>query len=909
MTRPGSAIRPRGAPSVALPTPDVYSSRNGLLHLRVTAEQVTSTIDGRGYPNLYTYATRLVDGQGTFRAGTASAYIGPQWNVLPGDKVIVDYINALPNIDFRAVGASGVEEIPQPLNLHTHGLTVAPSGNSDNVLLSIPPGRSNRYEIDIPNDQYEGLYWYHPHIHGITDDQVYEGLAGHIVVGRADGNYREFNGLETVPMMIRYNVAEPGDAGELVDASPWDSTGTALAPRGKMIYTVNGVVAPSVKLNAADGQHEPESAVWAFTNVTGSASYVLALEEVDASDALNSDLVGRPVDFTIVGVDGTPMPSPQVVTAGSGYLLGQGGRVAILVQGPSDPTKSLRLVQVQNRSGTGGASAYNWPAQVEIGGWRDYTRDVLAVTYSDYSKPGKHVDKPTALTPNYPVENHALDTTPVAKSRTFVFNQVAPASADTPNNFPVDFKLFPDNPIAEPEAGTVEEWTVLNYSSLHHPFHLHTQYGKVMSIEAPINRDYLDPPGQYPSVQYVSNLGQATPASYTQDVVNVPPALVGADGMPVLGPDGNPVQPGKAVIRVRFESYLGMYVEHCHRLPHEDRGMMSLVRTIPAEPVVALAGTNDGKTSISVLRAEEKTEVAKFAPFADSDPVALAVGDVDRDAIPDVAAVTTSGGKSRVRIFSGASKYTEVIHEFDVNAGGSIALGDLNADGFDDVVIGAAPGSPPRVAIFDGKTSRALADFDAFEPEFSGGVSVATGMVSEGGRISLIAGRGPGGAPTVNVYNFDLFGDAKGSMPSADSLTPLLVSSFDGADPGDTGGIAVTTGYPFAASGGFASIAATTQSGPGRVSTFSLHPHSAGGNIAPSGVVRPHLYLPSDHLMAVAGPSLDLPGPGRAAFVSTTDAAQLIVASGGGTTIWAPTASGFTNQGSLGSSASAVAGI
>jgi FtsP/CotA-like multicopper oxidase with cupredoxin domain len=59
-----------------------------------------------------------------------------------------------------------------------------------------------------------------------------------------------------------------------------------------------------------------------------------------------------------------------------------------------------------------------------------------------------------------------------------VFDSVAPATEETPTNFPVNGGLFPLTRVDQPKAGTVEEWTILNHSSLHHPFHLHVQYGR-----------------------------------------------------------------------------------------------------------------------------------------------------------------------------------------------------------------------------------------------------------------------------------------------------------------------------------------------------------------------------------------------------------------------------------------------
>jgi FtsP/CotA-like multicopper oxidase with cupredoxin domain len=433
----------------------VYSSENGALHLRVTAETARSSIAGKEYDRMFIYRTELVGGAGRKTEGTTSSYVAAQWSVQPGDTLTIDYVNRLGPARFAPFGEK-TQEVPQPINLHTHGLTVSPSGNSDNVLLSIPRGRSNRFVIKIPRTQDHGLYWYHPHIHGATDEQVYNGLAGHIVVGRADGDFKEFDGLVVHPMMIRYNVREAGtateDKDELIDASAFDTKGTALdvpdrprGPlRGKMIYTVNGQHRPRIGLRAADATKPAESQVWAMTNITGSATYILALDEVAKKDEWNRKKVGRPVDFTIVSVDGTPLPKPKVLegaAAQRGYLLGQGGRVAILVQGASDPSKVVRLIQVQNRSGTGKASAFDsqdlpkGKPSKPIGGWRDYTREVLATTAHDPSRSGRHVDTPATLTTNYYHRDENLATAHVARKRTFDFDAVAPPTKESPNEF------------------------------------------------------------------------------------------------------------------------------------------------------------------------------------------------------------------------------------------------------------------------------------------------------------------------------------------------------------------------------------------------------------------------------------------------------------------------------------------
>ena len=45
--------------------------------------------------------------------------------------VVIDYINGLPDLTFTPVGSKTPQKMHQPINLHTHGLTVRPEGNGD----------------------------------------------------------------------------------------------------------------------------------------------------------------------------------------------------------------------------------------------------------------------------------------------------------------------------------------------------------------------------------------------------------------------------------------------------------------------------------------------------------------------------------------------------------------------------------------------------------------------------------------------------------------------------------------------------------------------------------------------------------------------------------------------------------
>jgi blue copper oxidase len=69
--------------------------------------------------------------------------------------------------------------LPQPTTVHFHGLTL-PEAQDGAGFDPIAPGASKRVRFEVKNRS--GLYWFHPHPHGFTAEQVYGGLAGLLVV-------------------------------------------------------------------------------------------------------------------------------------------------------------------------------------------------------------------------------------------------------------------------------------------------------------------------------------------------------------------------------------------------------------------------------------------------------------------------------------------------------------------------------------------------------------------------------------------------------------------------------------------------------------------------------------------------------------------------------------------------------
>lgn len=67
-------------------------------------------------------------------------------------------------------------------NLHTHGLHISGSGNSDDVTRVVSTGNCLSYAWELSRDHAGGTHWYHAHHHGSTQSQVSGGAYGVVIV-------------------------------------------------------------------------------------------------------------------------------------------------------------------------------------------------------------------------------------------------------------------------------------------------------------------------------------------------------------------------------------------------------------------------------------------------------------------------------------------------------------------------------------------------------------------------------------------------------------------------------------------------------------------------------------------------------------------------------------------------------
>lgn len=144
----------------------------------------------------------------------------------------------------------------------------------------------------------------------------------------------------------------------------------------------------------------------------------------------------------------------------------------------------------------------------------------------------------------------ALADAPVARRRRLVFSGDISGRAGPRPRFFIDAEAFdPDRVDQLVEAGTVEEWTVVNRDVMQHPFHLHVNPFQVVQLEGVPSGDDSWLPD--PAISW--------------DVFRIPPR-------------------GPATLRMRFRpDVTGLTVYHGHVLPHEDDGMMGTVLIDPSQ--------------------------------------------------------------------------------------------------------------------------------------------------------------------------------------------------------------------------------------------------------------------------------------------------------------------------------------
>jgi FtsP/CotA-like multicopper oxidase with cupredoxin domain len=313
--------------------PAVLSSRDGKLDLNLKVAEADNTIEGAG-----------VDQKVKLRSYNGGL-TGPTLRVKAGDTITVRLENKLPpepgmEMEMKDGACSTPMDGFNVTNLHTHGLHISPSGNSDNVLLAIKPGENQNYKFEIlpagnpepkPARQYPGTFWYHAHNHGSTAMQLASGMAGALIVedGPQDLVPEVAAARERLFIFQQFAYKVNGQGIGTVDKfTDLSKNWSALKKR----TAINGRFKPSISMRPGEVER------WRWIDSGIFTDLPVSIRPVGTSTGF----------FKMYRIASDGITLPQPVPAGR-VELGPGSRADLLVQAPLEEG-TYELYKAQSRT-------------------------------------------------------------------------------------------------------------------------------------------------------------------------------------------------------------------------------------------------------------------------------------------------------------------------------------------------------------------------------------------------------------------------------------------------------------------------------------------------------------------------------------------------------------------------------
>lgn len=507
--------------SVIQPPPDVYSE-NGAVRLN------------------FNYVTSVDDkGRTLFCFVTDHGMQSPTLHVNPGDKIVLNVTNTLPAEPGKTETVSNSSDVcgdanmtSTSTNMHFHGTNTLPACHSDEVIRTlINSGETFRYEINIPKDEPPGMYWYHPHVHGISSVAVTGGASGAIEVEGIEAIQPAVVGLPERFLVIR----------DLAVASSGPAIGTSH-PVVEPFWDISTNYVPveyPVEKPAILKMHAGEKEFWRVVNA--SANSILDIQ-------LKYDMVQQPLQ--IVAFDGVPTGSQDgkhqgTIVTQNDILIPPAGRVEFIVTAPDASVKNAQFsTQTIDTGPLGDSLPFRPLANIEL------TTDPLGLPVLQAPKGPANAQRFADLDKVKPTAHRKL-----YFSETFGHARGGIGRGGQRVNFFITVKgqkpvaYDPNNPPAiTTTQGAVEDWTIENQAPEVHEFHIHQIHFLLLAVNGvpvpPEQRQFYDTyqvpywtqTGPYPSIK----------------------------------------------VRMDFRGpVVGDFVYHCHILQHEDAGMMAIIRVLP----------------------------------------------------------------------------------------------------------------------------------------------------------------------------------------------------------------------------------------------------------------------------------------------------------------------------------------
>ena len=329
---------PRPDPGTLVEPPPDLISVNGVLN---ASFEYYTTVDSAG--------------RTLFCFMTPDGLQSPTLHVRPGDRLDLSVTNRNP----PPPPGSPTEVVANPwdrcgditmtitsLNVHFHGTNTSPTCHSDQVVHTIiNSGETFKYSVKFSMNEPPGLYWYHPHVHGLSEAAVQGGATGAIIVEGIENVQPAVTGLPERVLIIRDQVPDPS-------ISSCQNPGAAL-PSGATVPSWDAslnyvpILCPNFTpavIKMKPGQQE----FWRVANT--SADTIIDLQ-------VQYDGTAQPLQ--VVALDGVPTGSQDGTMQGqtvqqTDILLAPAARTEFIVTGPSTEVKSAQFLTLNVDTGPDG---------------------------------------------------------------------------------------------------------------------------------------------------------------------------------------------------------------------------------------------------------------------------------------------------------------------------------------------------------------------------------------------------------------------------------------------------------------------------------------------------------------------------------------------------------------------------